>query len=174
MTLKRPVIIAAVIAAGLSALLAGIAVNFYSTTSAKVTIADLKAFEEHWKPLNAEAVSLDAFEGKRVLVNFWGSWCPPCVKEMPMLDAFNEMYSDQVRVIGVVVDREQPAKEFLAQNAIRFPSVIADIRLTSEMLELLGGSDGVLPYSVAFSDSGNTMFTKLGPLTEQDLSILVE
>ena len=174
MRLKQPLIITMVIAAGLIALAAGVAVKHYSTSSVQVTFDDLKLFEKHFEPLNSNTVSLESLKGKRVLLNFWGSWCPPCIEEMPMLDAFDKTHSDKVRVIGVAVDRQRPAAEFLSTNNIQFPSIIADIRVISEMLERLGGSDGVLPYSVAFFASGDVMFTKLGPVSEQDLSMLLE
>ena len=166
--------ITAVIAASLLAFASGLAVKYYLDGTRGITIDVLQPYEKHWKTLNGDPISLESLKGRRVLLNFWGSWCPPCVEEMPLLERFSASHRDQIMVIGVVVDREEPARNFLEKHNIKFPSIFADAKYVSQILDLLGESDGVLPYSVAFSQTGRSMFSKIGPVSEQELLSLIE
>ena len=74
----------------------------------------------------------------------------------------------------MVIDQEEAAKAFLESNQIRFPSVIADMQVTNELMESLGNKDGVLPFTVAFSKSGEREFMRQGPVTEEDLQTLIQ
>lgn len=66
-------------------------------------------------------MTLDAYRGQVVVLNFWATWCPPCIKEMPMLDALNsDMGSDDFRVVTVATGRNSPAamKRFFEEAQI--------------------------------------------------------
>ena len=137
-------------------------------------IIELRAFESNWKTLNGPPISIDEILGKRTLMNFWGSWCPPCVAEMPLLNEFHVEYADQnFQVIGFAVDTEQAAQRFLDDNSIEFPSLIADAATITEIGRLQGNVKGVLPYSVLFDENGNLETTYLGELKRKQLQRLV-
>ena len=137
-------------------------------------IIELRAFESNWKTLNGPPISVDEILGKRTLMNFWGSWCPPCVAEMPLLNEFHVEYADQnFQVIGFAVDTEQAAQRFLDDNSIEFPSLIADAATITEIGRLQGNVKGVLPYSVLFDENGNLETTYLGELKRKQLQRLV-
>ena len=107
-------------------------------------------------------------------MNFWGSWCPPCVAEMPLLNEFHVEYADQnFQVLGFAVDTEQAAQRFLDDNSIEFPSLIADAATITEIGRLQGNVKGVLPYSVLFDENGNLETTYLGELKRKQLQRLV-
>ena len=170
---EKTLFVAGLCLAAVIALAAGIAVRHFIFAAAPATLADLAQFEPHWRALNAPGIALSDLQGKPVLLNFWASWCPPCIEEMPMLDRFSRQYADQISVIGVVVDLEEPAMMFLEQNNIQFPSIIAELHLVDEMLGLFVEADGVLPFTVAFSAAGEIMSSKAGPITESELLALV-
>lgn len=69
-------------------------------------------------------ISLRSFHGKVLVVNFWASWCPPCVEETPSLNQFAKMMSDQgVVVLGINVDQNQKNYEnFVKRFQIGFPN----------------------------------------------------
>ena len=178
MTRSKLVVVTAVFSVALISLFAGVMWQRYSA-SLGVSIHqvnELREYENHWRPLNVtEPVAVDDWKDKAVVVNFWGSWCPPCIEEMPLLDKFNTEHGEQgVQVVGVVIDQEEAAKAFLESNQIRFPSVIADMQVTNELMESLGNKDGVLPFTVAFSKSGEREFMRQGPVTEEDLQTLIQ
>lgn len=65
--------------------------------------------------------NLDQFKGKIILINFWASWCPPCVAEMPSLQALYNDYSNQVEFIFVARDSEEKIDSFMAKEGFSFP-----------------------------------------------------
>ena len=74
------------------------------------------------KTENGQQISRSEFPGKLLMVNFWATWCPPCVEEMPSLNQFAQTMAPQgVTVLGISVDRNEKAyREFLARNQLQF------------------------------------------------------
>lgn len=66
--------------------------------------------------LSGETVKLSDFQGKKVFLNFWASWCGPCIQEMPEMQTFYEEYQDEVEIVAVNLT----AKEFAEQDAFDF------------------------------------------------------
>lgn len=71
---------------------------------------------------NGQTITRSNFGGKLLVLNFWATWCPPCIQEMPSLDAFQSRYKDKgVVVVGVSVDKnEQTYKKFLQRAQVSF------------------------------------------------------
>ena len=78
-------------------------------------------------------VSLDDYRGKVVLLNFWATWCPPCVQEMPSLNAtYERLRDDGFVVLGISVDEdEEQYSRFLREAGVTFPTVRDPERLVS-------------------------------------------
>ena len=173
---KRTITIAIVICVSLLALVSGAVWRTFLTEKGSAptidTLEKLTAYEPKWKVLAGKSVDTNLWENKVVLINFWASWCPPCIEEMPLLDQFNAD-NDSVHVVGIAVDFEEKAEKFLAENEIEFPSLYMDASTTNELVINLGDSENILPYSVAFSQSGQLSFTKLGPVSQEDLASLL-
>ena len=178
MARKKYLLVGAVFSAGLIALVAGVLLQQYASSLAisNQHINEIAGYQSKWRPINSDQqVGGDDWKNKTVLLNFWGSWCPPCIEEMPLLDRFNKEYADQgIRVVGIVIDQEDAAMEFLESNQIEFPSVIANMKVTNELMEFLGNDEGVLPFTVVFNESGKKELTHLGPLTEKHLQKLIQ
>ena len=71
---------------------------------------------------NGRTLTLDNYKGKVLVLNFWATWCPPCVAELPSLnDMSKQLEGSGVVVLGVSVDRNQPAyEEFLRRFGVAF------------------------------------------------------
>jgi thiol-disulfide isomerase/thioredoxin len=93
-------------------------------------------------------LALGQFQGQPLLVNFWATWCPPCVEEMPLLDAFGKAHAAKgIRVVGLAIDGPTPVREFLSKHPVQFPIGLAGLE-GNDLLKALGNSGGQLPFTV--------------------------
>lgn len=107
---------------------------------------------------------LSEFRGRRVLVNFWATWCGPCLKEMPAL-AQAQANADEKRaiVLGIAMDDPGRVKAFLAQRPVNYPILIGRLASPSTTVQL-GNVGELLPYSVLLDENGRVLATQLGVL----------
>lgn len=106
----------------------------------------------------------------RLIVNFWATWCPPCVAELPMLDRFARDRSAQGwKVLGLAVDTPSSVRRFLSNRPVGFPIGMAGLQGT-DLSRALGNAQGGLPFTVVFGSNGNLLHRKIGQLTEADLA----
>src|SRR5690606_26992428 len=112
---------------------------------------------------------LEAFKGRPLLVNFWATWCPPCVEELPLLNRFYGENKDKGwQLIGLAVDKTDPVKRFLSRLPLDFPVGMAGMQGT-ELARSLGNAAGGLPYTVVFGPNGRVAERKIGQMQEADL-----
>lgn len=91
--------------------------------------------------LEGATTKLSDVKAKVILINFWATWCPPCVKEMPSLQKLSDEYSKQgLTVIGVNLDEEKPEviQEFLKKNSIKFQSFVDPEGKVAEQFSVSG------------------------------------
>jgi thiol-disulfide isomerase/thioredoxin len=114
-------------------------------------------------------LSMQAFQGKPLLINFWATWCPPCIEELPLIDAFyNQNKSKSLQVIGLAVDQPSMVRRYLTQKPLSFPVGLAGFNGT-ELGRTLGNAQSVLPFSVIFDAKGRLLAQKAGKLDQSDL-----
>ncbi len=115
-------------------------------------------------------VATAAFRGQPLLVNFWGTWCPPCVKEMPELDRFAREHAAQGwRVLGLAVDNARAVREFLKRTPVSYAIAMAGFD-GSELARKLGNAQSGLPFTVAFERSGRVWRIKAGETNAAELA----
>ena len=103
------------------------------------------------------------YAGRPLLVNFWASWCPPCIEEMPELDRFAAAQgADGVQVIGIALDDQAAVEAFLDDVPVRYP-VLLDVAGPRDSGVQLGNQRGVLPYTVLVAADGRRLRQRIGP-----------
>ncbi len=125
------------------------------------------------RPEGGELV-MDSLRGRPLLLNFWATWCPPCVKEMPEIDRFaRAMAARGWQVVGLAIDAPVPVREFLARRPVGYPIGLAGLT-GSELAKGLGNEQGGLPFTVLFDRRGALVRRKLGETTEAELLTWVD
>ena len=118
---------------------------------------------------DGSALVMAAFRGKPLLLNFWATWCPPCVKELPLIDRFHsEQRLRGWQVVGLAVDQQAPVSSFLQRQPVGFHVGLAGLEGV-ELSRTLGNAGGGLPFTVVFDAKGQVMQHKLGTLQQEDL-----
>jgi thiol-disulfide isomerase/thioredoxin len=118
---------------------------------------------------NGEVVGLQAWRGKPLLVNFWATWCPPCVEELPMLNAFHQQHAARGwQVLGLAVDQPSAVRRFMEKLPLVFPVGMAGLAGT-ELSRTLGNASGALPFTVVMGRDGRVLQRKLGKVSQADL-----
>ncbi|WP_330863582.1 TlpA family protein disulfide reductase [Aquabacterium fontiphilum] len=103
-----------------------------------------------------------ALAGQPFVLNFWATWCPPCVREMPELDRFQREHAAQGwQVVGLAVDGPTPVREFLAKVGVGFRVGLAGFGGT-ELARELGNTAGGLPFTVIVDAQGRIRHRKMG------------
>lgn len=116
------------------------------------------------------SLALSTLRGQPLLLNFWATWCPPCVKEMPELDRFSRDFAQRGgRVLGVAIDGAAPVRDFLQHRPVGYDIVLAGLA-GSELMRQLGNQAGVLPFSALIDAEGSLRKQHSGETTRQELS----
>jgi len=109
------------------------------------------------------------YRGKVVVINFWATWCVPCVKEIPELSKISTEYSQRnVVFVGIGIDNASSIAEFQQKIPTSYPLLVAGAT-GSDLVREFGDTAGALPYTLILDDKGTVRATKLGPISEKEL-----
>jgi thiol-disulfide isomerase/thioredoxin len=112
---------------------------------------------------------IDQWRGSYLVVNFWATWCAPCVEEMPDLQKVHREYASRgVAVVGLAIDNASAVRRFRDELKLQLPLLVAGAT-GSELTRQLGNASGALPYTVLVDRNGSMVQSKLGRLPAAEL-----
>lgn len=116
-------------------------------------------------------LALQSLVGKPLLLNFWATWCPPCVEELPLLNGFYRQHAaNGWQVVGLAIDQPSAVRKFLERIPLEFPVGLAGLGGT-ELGRSLGNLSGGLPFTVVLGAAGRVLHRKMGQVNPQDLQL---
>ena len=131
--------------------------------------AEAALWQQQFETPAGTPLDLAALRGKPLLLNFWATWCPPCVEELPMLNAFyKEQRARGWNVLGLAIDQPSSVRKFLERLPLDFPIGLAGLGGT-ELGRNLGNLNGGLPFTVVFGADGRILARKMGKVDAADL-----
>jgi thiol-disulfide isomerase/thioredoxin len=156
---------AGTLAAGL-----GLAVNWWRSEPAIAADgATADFFGSSFPDADGVLQPLAQWRGRPLVVNFWATWCPPCVEEMPDLQTIRDAYRDQgIEVIGIGIDSAGRIADFRDKYLLTLPLLVAGVG-GSELNRALGNSSGALPYTVLIGADGRVRERHLGQVKPDQL-----
>ena len=108
------------------------------------------------------------YQGRWVVVNFWATWCVPCIQEIPEIAAFHKEHA-KVVVIGVAMDAENPGKvkQFATKVGHTYPLVLSDDKVEKQL-----GDPKALPSTRVYDPAGKVVYDRVGRVTKKSLEEL--
>mgnify|MGYP000234544402 CR=1 FL=1 len=155
-------------AIGATAVGAGLAASWWRNRPAPAA-PSTGLWARQWSSPQGQTFGMQSFQGRPLLINFWATWCPPCIEELPLIEAFfQKNKSNGWQVLGLAVDKSERVQAFLTTTPLSFPIGMAGLEGTQLSREL-GNSTGSLPFTVVFGSDGQVAQRKLGRISQMDL-----
>lgn len=155
---------------GLAAAATGAGVAWWRLQPGEAQPQAVQSFwQKRFEQPSGGVLDIEGMRGRPLLVNFWATWCPPCVEELPMIDAFWRQHAPKgIQVLALAIDQPASVRRFLERQPLSIPVGLAGAEGTG-LAKALGNLNGGLPFSVFFDADGRIYRQKLGQLTRTDL-----
>lgn len=118
--------------------------------------------------------TVGTWDGKVLVLNFWASWCAPCLEEIPAFVDLQRTYGEQgLQFVGIAVEDIEPVKTFLDIIPINYPILVHPSK-TIPVAEAYGNEFGILPYTVIINREGNIVHTRLGAISFDEAEEIIK
>ena len=117
--------------------------------------------------------ALGQWRGKVLVVNFWATWCEPCLKEIPEFVRMQDKLGNKgLQFVGIAIDNPVKVREFAAKYRMNYPVLVGEMDAI-ELARGAGNELGGLPFTVIVDRKGRLIRTELGGLDEQKLTAII-
>jgi peroxiredoxin len=159
---------------GLVAVSLGLAAALHRFGTSAADAAAVGLFERTFDDADGRPQPMKQWEGRLLVVNFWATWCAPCVEEMPELQRIHGEFADRgVAVVGLGIDSPSAIRRFRDEHRLNLPLLVAGAG-GSELVRELGNPSGALPYTVLIGRDGLIAQARLGRIREAELRSWLE
>ena len=118
--------------------------------------------------------SLAEFQGKVLVVNFWATWCKPCLEEIPVFVKMQQKFgAEGLQFVGIAIDNPVKVREFAAKYQMNYPVLIGEMEAI-ELARAAGNTLGGLPFTVILDRKGRLIRTEIGGLNERKLIPIIQ
>jgi thiol-disulfide isomerase/thioredoxin len=178
-----------ILVVSLLALAAGLGASWWNRQAVPtVEPAVQTLWNQQWPGPDGQPKSLETLRGQITVVNFWATWCAPCVEEMPALSALHQQMNLQpnpqnqqatgsprprIEFVGVAIDRADQVAEFARRTPVSYTLVVAGAA-GSELGRAMGNEAGALPFTAVIDPSGRVVERTLGIVDIEKLRPLLE
>ncbi len=128
-------------------------------------------FDQPFPDLDGHPVTLARWRGKPLVVNFWATWCPPCLAEMPGFSRLQKRHPE-VQFVGIAADTDSNVRAFSGKMELSYPILLGSDGATGLMAKL-GNNRNALPFTVTFDASGRPRHLRLGAIDEAEAERLI-
>jgi len=116
--------------------------------------------------------SLRDYLGHPLIINFWATWCPPCRREMPLLQQLWTQYRPEgLQIVGVALDSRSAVEQYLHRTAVKYPLLVGEAEGTAAVARF--GIEPVLPFSVFADAQGRIVAVKIGELHRAEADYII-
>ena len=123
--------------------------------------------------LDGRQRSISEWDGKVVAVNFWATWCPPCLKEVPEFVTLQEKYrAEGLQFIGIALQKPEDVREFVAEHKVNYTILTGELEVV-KLAEAYGNSIGALPYTAIIDKDGRIVHVKPGILPTREAERII-
>jgi thiol-disulfide isomerase/thioredoxin len=155
----------------LLALACGVALRHFTERDQDLALRELRQLA--LTSPEGTAQSLMQWPGKVLVINFWATWCEPCLKEIPALMRVQRKTSaNGVQIVGIGIDDAAKIRQFSKTLGIDYPIVVAGLRAV-DVTRRLGNPAGGLPFTVVLDRQGRMVASHLGALSEEQLEAIL-
>ena len=118
--------------------------------------------------LDGQLTPLSQWDAPILVVNFWATWCPPCLREIPAFVELQEEFGEHgVQFLGIALDQREAVEDFLATREMNYPTLLGDDDVI-RFMQTLGNEVGGLPYTSVIGIHGEVLLTRQGEWHAED------
>ena len=149
------------------ALAAGVVARSRQNAPPAAVVADLATVS--YPDLDGRVHRLDEWKGKVLVVNFWATWCPPCLEEMPAFVKLQEEFAGRgLQFVGIAIDDADSVRDFLKTKPVNYQILIGEDG-GEAWAASLGNHAHVLPFSAVFDRSGKLIHVQTGAFPREEV-----
>lgn len=133
----------------------------------QIALSRLLSFQ--FAAIDGRLIRMSDWRNKILIINYWATWCPPCLEEMPAFSALQRKYASKgVQFVGISIDDVAKVRQFNERTTISYPLLLGSMA-SMEVAVALGNQAQGLPFTIIVTPQGTVDSVKLGRLSDTEL-----